>query len=212
MNKFSGIILGAFFLVFFGVSCTSEKVIPPSKEKQAREDTHSCHFSDNSRAPDWICMRAAAKQQGAEVSAVGIFPKSKRGLGFQRTQAQLNGRTELATQMKVRVAQMIKNHAENTGQGDEETVDAVASATRKAISKETLIGSEELVWTTDPADGTTYSLMALDSIKAEKTAEEAVKTSYKNNRALYQKFLGKKAYEELEAEIEKMTKAEFGAE
>ena len=211
MQQFSGIFICMALLALFAASCTSDKVSPPSEEKQAREDAHSCHFSDNSRAPDWTCKRAAAKQQGAEVSAVGIYPKSKRGVSFQRTQAQLIGRTELATQMKVRVSQMIKNHAETTGQGDEETVDAVASATRKAIAKETLIGSEELVWTTDPANGTTYSLMALDSKKAVQTAQRAVKSSYKNNRALYQKYLGKKAQEELEAEIEKMAEVEFGA-
>jgi hypothetical protein len=210
MQRFSEIFTSIVLLALLAVGCTSETAKPPTEVKQAREDTNVCHFSDNSRAPDWLCMRAAAKQQGAEVSAIGIYPKSKRGVSFQRTQAQLNGRAELATQMKVRVAQMIKSHAETTGQGDEETADAVASVTRKAITKETLIGSEELVWTTDPADGTTYSLMALDSKKAVQTAKRAVKTSYKDNLALYQKFLGKKAQEELDAEIKKMAEAEFG--
>jgi hypothetical protein len=46
--------------------------------------------------------------------------------------------------------------------------------------------------------------MAIDTNSVIATTEEAIKTSFKNDKALYQKFLAAKAQEELAQELEKL--------
>jgi len=142
------------------------------------------------------------------LSAVGSAKMSKAGMQFTRTEALANARDELARQMSVKVKNMVKNFTEVTGVGDDETVDRVSSQVSKQLSSQVLAGSKQKkMWKSK--DGELFVLVVLDpeaAIKAVNAVREAVKTSYKNEKALWQKFQAKKAQEELNAEIEK----EFG--
>jgi len=142
------------------------------------------------------------------LSAVGSAKMSKAGMQFTRTEALANARDELARQMSVKVKNMLKNFTEATGVGDDETIDRVSTQVSKQLSKQVLAGSKQKkMWKS--RDNELFVLVVLDpasAIKAANEVREAVKTSYKNEQALWQKFQAQKAQEELNKEMEK----EFG--
>ena len=186
-------------------SSTSEttKIVPVALE----QDYNLCYYGNSEmRAPDWVC---GTPVEGYPVSAVGSFRETKAGTNFARNQATMDGRVQLATEMKAKVGAMVKNHAETTGVGDQETVDSVASVTQRQITAEMLYGAKPLNYRKGP-DGTTYALLVLDPKQAASAAKQAMVTSYKNKRAEWQRFLGDKAQKELEAEMDKMIGNEFG--
>ncbi len=165
-----------------------------------------CTFPDAPEvaAPNWICD---APVEGVEVSAVGSFRKTKAGVQFQKTQATANGRNQLAANMKVHVKQLVKNYTEVTGVGDDETVDTVSSDVSKQITKETLFGTKVFRTRVSP-NGTMYVLVGMDSSGAAANAQAALMTSYKNKKAMWQRFMADKAHNELEDEIEKIANQE----
>ena len=171
-------------------------------------DTNLCYYSGTEmRAPDWIC---GTPVDGYPVSAVGTFRDTKAGVSFARNQAAMDGRVQLATEMKAKVGAMVKNHAETTGVGDQETVDAVASVTQRQVTAELLYGAKAIQYRKGP-DGTTYALVVMDPQQAANAAKQALQTSYKNQQAQWQRFLGEKAQNELSTEMDKMIAPEFGA-
>lgn len=175
----------------------------PQPQQQAQEEP-DCGYPDTPmrKAPGWICDEPVP---GIEVSAVGSFRKTKAGVQFQKTQAAAAARNQLAAQMKIHVKQLIKSYTETTGIGDSETVDTVSSDVSKQITSATLVGSKIFRSRTNPETKTMYVLVGLDAEKTKKTAEQAIKTSMNNKKALWQKFLAKQAQDELEAEVAKMT-------
>jgi hypothetical protein len=172
------------------------------QEKVAQE-VPDCVFPDSPKiaAPGWICDTPV---EGVEVSAVGMFRKTKAGAQFQKTQATAAGRNMLAAQMKVHVKQLVKNYSEVTGVGDEETVDTVSSDVSKQVTAATLYGSKVYKTRVNPETGALYVLVGLDPNQAATQATEALKTSYKNKKAQWQKFLAGKAHDELDKEFEKI--------
>ncbi len=161
-----------------------------------------CTFPDAPEvaAPAWICD---APVEGVEVSAVGSFRKTQAGVQFQKTQATANARNQLAANMKVHVKQLVKNYTEVTGVGDDETVDTVSSDVSKQVTKETLFGTKVFRTRVSP-NGTMYVLVGMDASGAAANAQTALMTSYKNKKAMWQRFMSDKAHNELEAEIEKI--------
>ena len=162
-----------------------------------------CTFPDTPDlgAPDWICD---APVDGVAVSAVGSFRATKAGTQFQKTQATAAARNQLAAQMKVHVKRLVKNYVETTGVGDDETVDAVSSDVSKQITNETLHGTKVFKTRVNPKSGVMYVLVGMDPANAAANAQEALKTSYNNQKAMWQKFMAKKAHAELDAEIDKI--------
>jgi hypothetical protein len=124
---------------------------------------------------------------------------------FTRTEALAAARDELARQMTLKVKNMVKNFTQATGIGDDEVVDRVSAQVSKQVSKQTLTGSKQKdLWISPSSE--LFVLVVLDPASVGEAVKESIKTSYKNERALWQQFQGKKAQEELDAEIEK----EFG--
>ena len=152
-------------------------------------------------APKWVFDPS---MEGG-LSAVGSAKMSKAGMQFTRTEALAAARDELARQMTVKVKNMVKNFTQSTGIGDDEVVDRVSAQVSKQVSKQTLTGSKQKdLWISPSSE--LFVLVVLDPASVGEAVKESVKTSYKNERALWQQFQGKKAQEELDAEIEK----EFG--
>jgi hypothetical protein len=112
-------------------------------------------------------------------------------------------RVELAQTMKVEVQNMIKQYAETTGTGDSETVDRVNTSVTKQLTKETLVGSKIFRQMPTPSGGIVV-LVGLDADTVNKLAEQAIKTSMNNERALWQKFQAEKSFDELASEISNM--------
>ncbi len=162
-----------------------------------------CVFPDSPEiaAPNWVCDMPV---DGITVSAVGSFRQTKAGVQFQKTQATAAARNALASQMKVHVKRLVKNFTSTTGVGDDETVDTVSSDVSKQITNETLFGSKAYRTRTNPSTRTLYVFVGMDPEQAAANAQQALKTSYKNKKAMWQRFLAKKAGAELDAEIDKI--------
>ena len=158
-----------------------------------------CTYPDasNNVAPGWVCDEPVA---GVELSAVGYSKKSSAGVSFMKQMAVADARVQLAQTFKIHVNNMIKQYAETTGSADSETVDQVNTSVSKLITSETLIGSRLFKSQVSPTGGM-YVIVGLDSAKVQKAAEDSIKSSMKNDRALWQQFKAEKAQDELAAEI-----------
>ena len=178
------------------MATTPAPAAQPMKRSKAE-----CMFPDlpSEEAPLWVCDLPV---EGVAVSAVGAYEKTAAGVGFQKDQALADGRVKLAQQVRVRVSNMIKQYAETTGAGSTETVDKVNSSVSKLITAETLTGSRAYR-STSSSNSTMYVLVGLDPSATQQAAERALKTSMKNDGALWQQFKSQKAQEELAAEIAK---------
>lgn len=196
MKKFASVVIASAIVVGL-VGCQTA----PKDSKPAKLQVQ-CVFPDaqDTLAPGWICDEPV---EGIDVYAVGIYEKTAAGLQFQKDQAAAAGRVNLAQQMRVHVQNMIKQYVETTGAGSSETVDKVNTSVSKLITKETLEGSKVFQTRVSPK-GTMYALVGFDSKLAQKKTEDVLKTSMKNEKALWQQFKAKQGQDELAAEIAKM--------
>ncbi len=167
-----------------------------------KEQVADCVFPDapGMAAPGWICDTPV---EGVEVSAVGSADKSRAGHDFMKQMASTSARVQLAQRMKVTVQNMIKQYVETTGAADDETVDRALTSVTKQITNETLVGTRIYKTRTSP-NGTLYVLLGMDENSVSQAAENAIKTSMRNERALWQQFKAQKGQDELAAEIAKM--------
>lgn len=167
-----------------------------------KQEVADCVFPDSpgTAAPGWICD---APVEGVEVSAVGSADKSRAGHDFMKQMAATSARVQLAQRMKVTVRNMIKQYVETTGAADDETVDKAMTSVTKQITNETLVGTRIYKTRTSPK-GTLYVLLGMDDKSVSQAAENAIKTSMRNERALWQQFKAQKGQDELAAEIAKM--------
>ena len=150
-------------------------------------------------APEWVLN----PQTEEGLAAVGSAQKSPGGMQFQRTEAMANARDELARILSVKVNNMTKNFMQSTGVGDAQTFEKVASQVSKQVASQTLEGSRQKdVWIAE--DGELYILVTLDPATVKEYTKEAMRTSMKNEEALWQQFQAQKADQQLDAEIEKM--------
>ena len=167
-----------------------------------QEPVAECVFADGSgkEAPLWVC---GTPVEGYPLSAVGYADKSAAGPNFMKQMASTAARVELAQIMQVQVQNMIKQYTETTGVGDSETVDQVNSSVTKQITKESLVGSRIIRQLPTPSGGI-VTLVGLNADSVGQVAEQALKTSMNNDRALWQKFQAEKSFDELAEEIANM--------
>lgn len=157
-----------------------------------------------SNLPSWVLM----PPEGG-ISAVGSAKVGPAGMGFARIEASSNARDEIARTLNVKVKNMIKNFTETTGVGDATTVDKVFTNVSKQVASVDISGSAVKNAYLDNANQELYILVALQPEVVSNVTEamkKAVVTSYKKDKALWQKFQAKKGQDELDHEIEK----EFG--
>jgi len=148
-----------------------------------------CVFPNSSKAaPDWVCD---APVEGVEVSAVGSKPKSGAGLAFMKQMAATDARVQLAQQMKVHVANQVKQYMDTTGEGNSKTADEIKTSVTKQVTSESLSGTQIFRSIVAP-DGTMYVLVGVDTAAVHKLSEAAIKASMKTDAALWQKFKASK--------------------
>jgi hypothetical protein len=166
-------------------------------EKQDESDFR-CK-QDGQLAPKWTCNPYLE----GSIVGLGVAPKNAgNDLGMQRTEATAEGRDALATQLSVKVSNLFKSYKATTGSGSDSTFDKSNSKVSKQLASQTLVGSRGVEsWTSN--NGTLYILVGLSSEPVKQQMETAVKTSFKNDKAMYQKFLAAKADGELDMELEK---------
>ena len=184
----------------FFVSCGEKKPAKPEQPAKVQNQQWANEFAN---APRWVLN---PEMEGG-LAAVGSAKIGKAGIQFARTEALANARDELARQLQVKVKNMVKNFTQQIGVGDEQTVDKVSVQVSKQVTSTVLQGSKQKDMWISPS-GELYVLVVLDPAAVKQAVKESTLSSLKNERALWQKFQAKKAYEELDKEIEK----EFGGQ
>lgn len=194
----------SLFTVLSG--CASTAGNTTNKSTQATYDER-CKFPGTAElAPSWICEPLP----GWEVTAKGVGEPTAAGYAFQEQMAMTAGRVALAQQFKIYVANRITQVVGTTGTAKTETVDQAKQSATNLITEQTLTGSR-VVKSVQGPDGKLWVLMGLDSSAVENLTQSAVKTSMKNDNALWQQFQAKKGLDELATEIAKQKVAESAA-
>jgi hypothetical protein len=186
-------IASAVVIATILTGCMGDKV----PEKQTDADFR-CK-QDGQLAPKWTCNPYLE----GSIVALGVAPTNAgNDLGMQRAEAIAEGRDALANQISVKVSTLFKSYKATTGSGSASTFDKATSKVSKQLASQTLTGSRGVeAWKSNV--GTLYILVGLNNDPVKQQMEKAVKTSFKNDKAMYQKFLAAKANGELDAELEK---------
>jgi len=169
----------------------------------SQPDVNAC-MMDGAKAPSWVCDGGATMEGG--LFAVGSAEPNPLGRSFQITEATAAARDALARQIKIKVKNMFKQFQATTGIGDAQTAEKATQNVSKQVAQATLSGSKRMKTWVSPK-GTLYVLVGMPDPKAvQQQVKQAVKTTFKNDQALWQEFKAKKADEALEAAVDK----EFG--
>ena len=155
-------------------------------------------------APKWVLI---PEVEGV-IAALGVAQTNAgNDIGYQREEAMGNGRDNLARSLGIKVSNMLKSYKAATGSGEDKTFDKSSESVSKQIASKTLNGSKlKDMWIS--RSGTMYALMVLDTKNVANMLEESIKTTYKNDKAMYQKFLHSKAQGDLDKELEKNVELE----
>lgn len=183
MKKFiTTLSLSALVAASFS-ACSSE----PKPEADFR-----CRI-DGMLQPEWVCGNDIAIE--GTITAVGSAPMSQLGRGFTQNEAIAQGRTALAQQIEVTVKAKIEQFARSTGTASAEVAEKVSTQVAKQVAQVTLNGSKMLK--SRLVGNTLYVLVGVP----EKAINASVKSSYKNDEALWQQFQSQKALDSLDNEF-----------
>ena len=182
-------------LAFAGLIAASITGCGGSKPAAKEEADFRCK-QENVLAPSWTCLPMV---EGA-YAGVGIAQKSGAGMGHMRKIATANGRDDLALQIEAQVKTKVETFTRTTGVGDNETVDQVNTAVSKQLAKVVLQGSKAVDSWQAPS-GALYLLVTVPEATVNGEVKNAVKTSFKNDQALWQQFQSQQALESLDKEF-----------
>jgi hypothetical protein len=150
------------------------------------------------KAPKWVL----SGDEDELFSAVGAARIGKGGFQFARTEAMSQGRGELARQLAVKVKSLVNSFVQQTGIGDEQTLDSFSKQVSKLVTDETLSGSRQKdIWVSPGSE--VYVLMVLDQAAVEASLKRQVVDGFRQNSAQWQAFQAKNGNAELDREIEK---------
>jgi hypothetical protein len=195
-NKMTLSIVGALVVAVVGFGGCSKNDSSKTNEPEVYTDP------ELQGAKQWVMMPFVE----GFVADIGI---AKRNAGndfsFQRQEAMGDARSNLAQQISVKVNTMFKSYKAATGSGADATFDKSSEAVSKQIASKTLKGTRiKDTWMS--RSGTLYVLMIVDTKSVSEMMDQQIKTSFKNDKAMYQKFLASKAQGELDAELSKLNK------
>ncbi len=166
--------------------------------KQVKKIDNDRLEEEYQHAPDWVL----AEYRGDIISAVGSACIGKGGIQFARTEALANARSELARQVSVKVRGLVNTFAQQTGIGDDQTLDAFSKQVSKLVTDESLSGSREKEMWLSPSEDV-YVLAVLEKTEVKESVRRQVISGYRQDSARWQEFKAKNANQELDAEIEK---------
>jgi len=149
-------------------------------------------------APKWTCI---PMMEGA-YAGVGIGEKSGAGMAHMRKVAMMNGRSDLASQIKVQVKARMKGFTQTTGAADSETVDKMTQSVDDQMAQVDLSRSKAVDFWAAPS-GNIYLLMTVPEDYINEKVKETAKTSLKNDGALWQQFQASKAFDAMDAALAK---------
>lgn len=151
-------------------------------------------------APSWVMN----PNVDGYISDIGSAkPNAGNDFSLQREEAIADARNNLVRQIDIKVSNMFKSYKSTTGSGANATYEATTDSVSKQVASQSLQGSKmKEMWRSKT--GTLYVLVVLPTQKVEKEMAESIKTSFKNDEAMYQRFLADQAQGELADELEKM--------
>lgn len=168
-----------------------------SKEVKIGEERSDFECTqENVKAPTWTCIPSA----GDSYAGLGIAEKSAAGMDHMRRVALANGRSDLAQQIQSQVKDKITIYTGTTGVGASETVDKSIETVTKQVAKVDLVGSKAVDSWTAPS-GALYILVTVSQKSANEQIKNNIRTSFKNDQALWQQFKAKNALEGLEKDF-----------
>lgn len=171
-----------------------------SKDASKKSDGDFRCKQDGVLAPKWTCN----PYYDGSIAAVGIAKmNSGNNKSMQRSEAMADGRDALASQISVKVQNMFKSYKATTGTGTAGTYDATTSKVSKQLANQNLNGSKAVNSWTNPKTNELFLLVTVSTENVKKSMDNAIKTSFKNNAAMYQKFLASQADGELDKALEK---------
>ncbi len=183
----TGLVLSALF-----VGCTDT---PEVYKQQA-----GC-YQDKVLAPEFTCNPVLK----GYITGLGVAKMNAGGdKGFQRTEAMGSARDDIARQIEIKVSNLLKKYKSTTGSGADATFDKASSDVSTQLSSETLTGSKQVgnSWR-HPQTNELFLMVGISTEIMKDKLENTVKTSFKNDNAMYQRFLAEKANGELEMALEK---------
>jgi hypothetical protein len=171
-----------------------------SKEKPKKAEADFSCKQDGVLAPKWTCNPI----YNNSIAAVGIAKMNAgNDKSMQRSEAMADGRDALASQISTKVQNMFKSYKGTTGVGTASTFDKSSSKVSKQLANETLNGSRAVDSWMNPKTAELYLLVTVSSDSVKKNMDKAIQTSFKNDAAMYQKFLASQADGELDKALEK---------
>jgi len=182
------------------VGCSSKEEIQVSNKTEKTSDMYV--NPELKGSPKWVRIPYVKDS----ISDIGSAPQNAgNDFAFQREEAIADARDNLAKQISVKVNNMFKSYKAVTGSGASSTFDKSSEKVSKQIASQTL-NNTILKDTWISTSGTFYVLMAVDTTQVSTKIEESIRTSFKDDKAMYQKFLASKAQGELASELEKLNK------
>jgi len=189
--------------------CSSSNQPEPKKINSSTLNSFSnnkvCEIPVNGKkvkAPNWAC--SGGHIQGY-ITAVGSAPESNWGYAFQRNAALTQARAEISRQLRVKIKDMVTNFMSETGNKKAgQTVDGNLAQVTKSISSAMLTNSK-LIDTWYAPNNTLFVLVGvpIDKNQIKQKTTKVLKSSYKNQEALWQKFESEEAEKKLDKAIEK---------
>ena len=180
------------------VLCLALVALPVGCGKKVKKIDNERLEEEFEHAPDWVIAEYAEET----FSAVGSAHIGKGGIQFARTEALANARSELARQVSVKVRGLVNTFAQQTGIGDDQTLDAFSRQVSKQVTDETLAGSRERdLWILPSEDN--YVLAVLKAAEVKASVRRQMITGYRQDSARWQEFQAADGNAELDREIEK---------
>jgi hypothetical protein len=184
------LVTTAIIAIFVGCGSKEAKVSPEAKG-------YTDPMFDG--APQWVI---APYMEGTVVALGVAGPNAGNDYSFQVEEAVADGRTKLARRIEVKVKTMFKQFKATTGAQNKGTYDKATSSVSKQVSNQTLKGTKMInSWINKQK--TLFVLVGIDSEEVAKMTDAQTKSSFKNDKALYQEFKSKKAFDELDKELQK---------
>ena len=192
IKTLSSIAFTALAIILY-TGCSKE---PSTTTVEYKQDSNFQCKQEGVAAPQWTCIPNVK----SAYAGVGIAPNSAAGMGHMRRVALANGRSDLAQQINTLVKDKVEVFTRATGNGSQETVDAVSTSVSKQIAKINLENSKVVDMWNAPS-GALYMLVAVPEAAVNRDVKDAVRSSFKKDDALWQQFQSQQALENLEKEF-----------
>jgi hypothetical protein len=190
INKAILLCLGAALTV--GCSTLDE-------QQEALNLDQTCKFNgSNEKAPDWVCTG----NHGSLITGRGSYDRNNASENLSFQIAQQRARADLARKLALNLKTSLNDYESVTGSEFSERLEQHVQGISKSELEMPIEGSRVYASVSGP-DGTLYVLVGIDEEMAKQNKRRFVKSSFRDAEALWTKSEADKAYQQLEALLDK---------